>query len=840
MNSKPQLGNTQTKESPLKKVSNQKPVPTSHSDIIAQSEVLKPHDNAYLEHDLVVRFGSPKQPIYVMDDISISKEGDDPSKDKKYTTPLLLPIVDGSLQQIQTSILSFNQTVCIYPDNGIAKGFAYFGEMVKDQPVIITHHLEPFFKVASTGYAVVLVLLPNVSKPFTYDALSGYDLKQVEFVVNQLSKAGYTALYMPTRPEHIKADGYVQLEQNTAVRLLNQYTQVGNMPDLACTDDTGEAKAFLDEAIHLLKPIDVLPKGHLAKPFKMDNNACVHILDSGLYLIKETTDADGETKQTKTFISSPVTILGEARNKCNDHWKRVVQFRDKDNYMHTLLIPYEHIMGEAQDALRIIANHGLMPPRQVSKKNVFMNYIQDYPIEKRFRCVVKTGWYDDAYVTAHKTYGNTEGEDLLFSNDRNDPYSTQGTFAGWQQLSQLIEPHALAVLSFSCAFAGQLVAPLHIESGGFHIYGSSTDGKSTITKASCSIWGSPKTVSKSWRTTDNALEAEAEIRNDNFLNLDELRQAVPKAVSDIIYMLSGGDGKARANRSGKNKEVKTFNLTYCSTGEVMLEEHLRRGGLELDAGLLIRFAQLPSDAGHDYGVFETINYGTRPQDVANRINELASRHYGHAGVKWLTYLTQDKDSIMERAKGLLEGFIKQYSPKTTNGQTSRVLRRFALVAVAGELATQADITGWQRGRAFDAVGQCFNTWLNSFGDGSNLEETKILEHFKAFIESHGSSRFESLIVIRHADGEVVRPRIHNQVGYYDPDEKTYLVSSTLFKKEMCLGINEANAKKVLKKNGWIDCDNGRYDKRVGRSKLPSGERPAMLHFNERVIQNSEI
>ncbi|MGQ0516409.1 DUF927 domain-containing protein, partial [Bacillus sp. D-CC] len=62
----------------------------------------------------------------------------------------------------------------------------------------------------------------------------------------------------------------------------------------------------------------------------------------------------------------------------------------------------------------------------------------------------------------------------------------------------------------------------NLESGGLHIYGSSTDGKSTITKAACSVWGNPREVSKQWRTTDNALENEAELRNDSFLNLDEL------------------------------------------------------------------------------------------------------------------------------------------------------------------------------------------------------------------------------------------------------------------------------------------------------------------------------
>jgi hypothetical protein len=95
-----------------------------------------------------------------------------------------------------------------------------------------------------------------------------------------------------------------------------------------------------------------------------------------------------------------------------------------------------------------------------------------------------------------------------------------------------------------------------------------------------------------------------------------------------------------------------------------------------------------------------------------------------------------------------------------------------------------------KGREFDDVGQCFNTWLGTLGNGENIEETKILEHFKAFFEAHGTSRFESLTVIRHPDGEVIRPRINNRVGYYDPDERIYLVSSTMFKQEMCIGINE--------------------------------------------------
>ena len=809
-------------------------------EILSKCKLIHSTNDAVLCHPVIEFFGNPEQPIYIDENI-VTVNG------IRYQKPLILPLFNGELKLIQCAVIQHKKNVEVTPSL-LAKGFAYYGKLEKDKPVIITYGLEAFFKIAQAGCAVVLVILPTLTVcKAKLSKLKAFDFKQIQYVINQLSTAGYKQLYLPVRPENYSNNLFQKLEKNTSVRLLNQYQKIGESEffiELSQLEEKDEISAFIDEAIEQLPKLNLLPQGHLAMPFKMDDSALLHVLINGLYLIKEKQDDDSELKQTRTFISHSAIILGEARGLNNDNWKRVIQFQDKDNTQHTLLIPYEHFMGEAQEALKVIANNGLMPPRQAYKKNIFINYIQDYPIEKRFRCVDRTGWYGNAFVTSSKTYGNHEDEELLFHNDSKNPYTTSGSFEGWQELSKLIEPHALAVLAFSCAFSGQLVLPLGAESGGFHIYGSSTDGKSTITKASCSIWGNPKHISKSWRTTDNALENEAEFRNDNFLNLDEMRQAAPKAVSDIVYMLTGGQGKARSSKAGKNRDAKQFNLMYTSTGEVTLEDHLRRGNIELDAGLLLRFAHLSSDAGKGYGIFDCINYGTESKDVGNRINELSAKHYGYAGIKWLEYLTTDKDAVMKQAQVLLDKFIEQHS-QAKNAQANRVLRRFALVAVAGELATLAGITGWQQGRAFEAIAQCFNTWLSSLGNGENMEETKILEHIKAFFESNGTSRFEELTVIRQADGEVMRPRIHNRVGYYDPVDKVYLVSAIMFKKEMCIGMNDANVKKLLIKHGWIkeftEGDKKLYVKKPS-TNLPDGTRPRMMHFSIEAMQNldSEI
>jgi hypothetical protein len=438
-------------------------------DILTHCTQLVSFDDAYSSHPLIKRFGSPEQPIYV----------DDSSKDK----PLILPIYNGQLELVQCAVMIDGDMVDLTIDGenrgrGPAKGFAKYGDFHPDKPVIITYSLESFFKVAQTGYAVALVVLPTLCNAHLTE-LKAFDFEQIQFVINQLSAAGYKRLYLPVQLKQMHLEPFKKLEQNTVVRLLSNYLRDG-ISQFQCgfgeVDDTAEVLAFIDGAIEALPEKSVLPKGHLAKPFKMDDSSFLHIMDSGLYQIKEKRDEDGELKQTRTFISHSAIILGEARSLNNDNWKRVIRFYDKDNTPHTLLIPYEHFMGEAQEALKIIANHGLMPPRQSHKKNVFINYIQDYPIENRFRSVERAGWYGNSFVTTNRTYGNGTDEELLFHSDMKDPHSTLGSFEGWQELSRLIEPHSLAVLAFSCAFSGQLVTPLAIESGGFHIYGTSSHG----------------------------------------------------------------------------------------------------------------------------------------------------------------------------------------------------------------------------------------------------------------------------------------------------------------------------------------------------------------------------
>ena len=80
--------------------------------------------------------------------------------------------------------------------------------------------------------------------------------------------------------------------------------------------------------------------------------------------------------------------------------------------------------------------------------------------------------------------------------------------------------NARLVFSICVAFAGSLLRLGHEESGGFHLRGNSSVGKSTGQHLACSVWGS-RDYKQTWRATINGLEGIAALYNDGLLVLDE-------------------------------------------------------------------------------------------------------------------------------------------------------------------------------------------------------------------------------------------------------------------------------------------------------------------------------
>ena len=776
--------------------------------ILNECTQLVSFNDAYSSHPLIQRFGSPEQPIYV-DDGNVDING------VTYAQPLIMPIYDGQMELVQCAVMQDGQRVEVIPD-GLARGFARYGDFDHAKPVIITYNLEAFFKVAQTGYAVALVLLPTLCSNHKTE-LKPFDFEQIQFVINQLSHAGYKQLYLPVRIEHMHLEPFKALEQNTAVRLLCQYLKIGVNEfqiELSQHESVSEVLAFIDEAIEALPEKTHLPKGHLAKPFKYGDGV-FHLLENGLYYIEQTKE-----DELRRYISSPINVLAQTRDTTNNAWGRLLEWYDADGIKHTQALSMELFQSDGVELRKALAYQGVIIAPDGRARNLLQSYLMSYPTDARALCVDRVGWHDNIFVLPNKQIGQHENNELIVyqaTQGVDSNYQSNGTLEHWKNnISIPIATHSKLVVALSSAFAGQLLAPLEQQNGaGVHFKGQSSKGKTTALYVGCSVWGKPSKYHKTWKSTGNALEHTAYMHNDGFLALDEIGEVTnPKELGNIVYMLANGKGKGRMTKQITAKPSYEWKVIFLSTGEKSLKEIMQESGQKTKLGQEIRLIDIDI-SNCEYGLFDQVDFAESAAKQSRLLVERSNQSYGVAGMAWLEYLTSDKESTINQAKKLLEQYNLELVAGHSQGHIVRVANAFALIAAAGELATQAGITGWQTGTAFNAVKTVFNDWVNSFEYVGDYENREYILHVKAFFEANESSRFESIT----PDPDHIE-KIINRVGYWkiENGEKLFLVLPEQFKNEVCKSLDSRKVAKALLIQELLEHDTGKNTKTV---RLPS-------------------
>lgn len=427
--------------------------------------------------------------------------------------------------------------------------------------------------------------------------------------------------------------------------------------------------------------------------------------------------------------------------------------------------------------------------------------MQVFPVEARARCVDKLGWHDDVFVTASQVIGQSK-EKIVFQNAHaiESAIASSGSVEDWQNaIGRLASGNSRLMFAISTAFAPTLARLVGEDSGGFHFRGTSSSGKSTALKVAASVWGKPEAYCRLWRATTNGLEGLAALHNDGLLILDELSQVDPKEAGEVAYLLANGQGKTRASRVGTAKQSARWSLFFLSAGEESLSALMAKAGQRANAGQEIRLADIEADAGAGMGLFETIHDLASPSAMALSLQASASQYYGTVGMAWLEQVVMHRQSIISAVSGLSKQFIDRVVGSEATGQTIRVAKRFALVAIAGELATQFGLTGWQKGESIKVAQTCFRAWQENFGADGNREDRALMLQVRAFFESHGASRFDKL---RDPNGE----KIKNRAGFYvtdDNGDRIYMVLAEVFRNELCKGFDHRTAIKALLKTGWL-------------------------------------
>jgi putative DNA primase/helicase len=185
----------------------------------------------------------------------------------------------------------------------------------------------------------------------------------------------------------------------------------------------------------------------------------------------------------------------------------------------------------------------------------------------------------------------------------------------------------------------------------------------------------------------------------------------------------------------------TWRLLFLSAGELGLSDHMAEAMKRTRVGQEVRMVDLCADAGAGMGLFERLHDREGGAALSNELIHASAAVYGAPGHAWLQWLAPQWKGLAKRLRERMEALRAAWVPEGASGQVERVAARFAIVAVAGELATEANLTGWPVGESERAVRHCFNAWLAARGGTGNAEYQQMLRQVKSFIELHGEGRF---------------------------------------------------------------------------------------------------
>lgn len=297
-------------------------------------------------------------------------------------------------------------------------------------------------------------------------------------------------------------------------------------------------------------------------------------------------------------------------------------------------------------------------------------------------------------------------------------------------------------------------------------------------------------------------------------------------------MLANGQGKGRSRVDGELRDRKQWRLLFFSTGELSLAEHAEQAGGRFFGGMDVRLPQIPSDTDK-HGCFESLHGFPSGKVLADTLRLRTSQTYGSPFRAFLERLADELEQHQQAIRAELTRFTQELLPGGAGNQVGRVAERFALVAVAGELATRLGVTGWGNEDAWQGVKTCFAGWLGTRGHLGNYEDAAALEQVRRFFTANQYTRF--------VDWHDNKHRPANLVGYRraEPHGIVFYVTATGWS-QITKGYDSKKVARLCQEAGYLDAPPSDEIRRQQVVRLPGMKGTTRVYkFTERVIEGEE-
>ena len=196
-----------------------------------------------------------------------------------------------------------------------------------------------------------------------------------------------------------------------------------------------------------------------------------------------------------------------------------------------------------------------------------------------YRSIARLGWIGNDFCPYEKNV-KYDG-DLDFESVYNQ-VRTAGNRESWYGMAGEIRKNLVVRLLIATSLASPLIERVGALPFVFHLWGTTSFGKTVSLMVAMSVWGNPESgcLTRSMNMTQNAMARTASFLYNLPFGADELQQIRSRwdNFDNLVMYLTEGIDKGRAKAKGGIEELKTWRNCFIFTGEEPITKDNSGGG----------------------------------------------------------------------------------------------------------------------------------------------------------------------------------------------------------------------------------------------------------------------
>ena len=266
-------------------------------------------------------------------------------------------------------------------------------------------------------------------------------------------------------------------------------------------------------------------------------------------------------------------------------------------------------------------------------------------------------------------------------------FAARGTFQAWQDAVAPLAAYDRAVLALFASLTAPLLEILGAASFIVDWCGATSQGKTTTIMGGASVWGNPDphapaSVTGTFNATKVSIERRAALFKGLPVILDDTSMGNPRDIPTIVYMLAGGQGRGRGQRTDGVRSTGSWRTVGLTTGEAPLTAFSEAGGTR---------GRVITEWGSPFGT-PSPETGKVVAQVGTAIREA----YGHAGPRFVQHLLDERAAWDAWRKNYRDQRAAYIAANDGTPVANRLAEHAAAIRVAADLAHDIGLLPWDR------------------------------------------------------------------------------------------------------------------------------------------------